>query len=335
MRPDIFSVNGIDSLAQYLKIEAGDLIELLYPEKTNNNNYIKFRIPKKSGEQRTITAPKSKLKSIQRKIRKSCENLYVASDNAHGFISGRSILSNATPHARRPFLISLDIENFFPSITIAQITMLFEQAPFYLSKNGATLLALLCTHDGRLPQGAPTSPILSNIFCLRFDAQLNRLAEDIGYTYTRYVDDISFSPQDTSHGSSQIIIAALPNGKFSPSTRIQQIAADNGLSFNISKTRISHQWNRMNVTGLTVNEFPNIPRSFINRTRSMLYAWRKWGYENAQREHFEKYRGLRKSTSFRNIVRGRLAYIKMIRGSKDYVFQNLQAQFSKLDIHTS
>src|SRR5262245_27596171 len=179
------------------------------------------------------------------------------------------------------------LDNFFPSINFGRVRGLFMAEPFNIPEKGATILAQLCCHHGVLPQGAPTSPIISNIICSRLDRQLMKLARSYHCFYTRYVDDITFSKTSTSFPTQ---IGYFDENKNAiVGTELRQIIENNGFRINAEKVRLHTNKHRQSVTGLTVNEKPNIPRNFIRQVRAMIHAWDKYGLDAASQEHEARY----------------------------------------------
>lgn len=154
-------------------------------------SYTRFTIPKRRGGERTIEAPSDALKALQRTILHKLLNPLPAHPAATGFVPGRSIVDNARPHAAQGVVINLDLADFFPSITVKRVRGVFRRRGW--SRGPAAILANICTHEGRLPQGAPTSPALSNLVCWLMDARLAGLANAFGGHYTRCADDITIS----------------------------------------------------------------------------------------------------------------------------------------------
>ena len=155
--------------------------------------YTEFELPKRSGGIRAIRAPVSALKSIQRKLLALLETLYSPRVCVHGFVKKQSIRSNAAAHSNKTYVLNVDIEEFFPSINFGRVRGALIARPFSLSPDVATVIARLCCVNNCLPQGAPTSPIIANIVCMRLDGELSRLARANGCKYTRYADDLTFS----------------------------------------------------------------------------------------------------------------------------------------------
>lgn len=169
--------------------------------------YREFRIPKKKpGTFREIEDPRPKLKTILRKLNRDLQAVYYfqRSPAAYGFLTSpardpdpRNILTNAQRHIGAKWLMNVDMRDFFHQIETHEVAELFRQSPFSFPKRTAKLLAGLTTYKGRLPMGAPTSPILSNWYAIPLDKTLTEFAHQRGWIYTRYADDITFSSKTT------------------------------------------------------------------------------------------------------------------------------------------
>jgi hypothetical protein len=178
-------------------------------EVDTGTHYTSWKIPKRDGGSRTITSPKPELKQAQRWVLSNVVERLPVHGAAHGFIAGRSILTNALAHQGADVVVKVDLKDFFPSVTWRRVKGLLRKGG--LPENTATLLALMATEAPReavqfrgkllhvakgpraLPQGAPTSPGITNALCLRLDKRLSALAKRLGFTYTRYADDLTFS----------------------------------------------------------------------------------------------------------------------------------------------
>lgn len=188
--------------------DVADLLDVSYRQLTyhtagkfSQNRYKEFRIPKKSGQHRIILAPSTPLKIIQRKLSQVLYSIYNPKASVHGFVVERSILTNAQRHSGKNYVLNIDLEDFFHSIHFGRVVGMFMKPPYNCSRDVAVTLAKICCHTQSvngiiksiLPQGAPTSPIVSNMICSRLDSELRRLAERNKCFYTRYCDDITFS----------------------------------------------------------------------------------------------------------------------------------------------
>jgi len=297
--------------------------------------YRTFEIKKKGGGMRKIYAPNRKVKKIQRRLAQLLADAYEPRPSVHGFVNGRSIVSNAERHQNKRLIFNIDLSNFFESLHFGRIRNLFAAKPFEIPQAPATVLAHICCFKNILPQGAPTSPILTNIICRKLDRQLQALAKHHHATYSRYADDITFS-FSCSRQKLPAAIVDLSNDAVAPGAGLIDIINQNGFQINPAKTRLRARSQRQEVTGLTVNKFANVKREFVRRTSSMLYAWEKFGLQNAASEFASKYSHVlrqRASTSvpnFAEVVKGRLAFLHMVRGRRDPIYVKLAKRFNKV-----
>jgi retron-type reverse transcriptase len=237
-------------------------------------HYVRYTVPKRSGGQRVILAPKRELKSLQRRTLADLVEKIPTAPAAHGFVSGRSITTNAQPHVGKRVVVGLDLKDFFPSITYPRVRGVLVAHGY--SYAVASTLALLCTEYDREPfdrdgerfyvsvgsrhlvQGAPTSPALANLVAWRLDRRLMGLAAKYGFSYTRYADDLTFSGDDPA------VVGRLI-------TNIRRIVADERFTLNDAKTRVARRARRQVVTGLVVNDLVAAPRQVRRRLRAMLH----------------------------------------------------------------
>jgi RNA-directed DNA polymerase len=291
-----------------------------------NTLYTEFALSKRSGGTRPIRAPVSALKSIQRKLLALFETLYSPRVCVHGFVKKQSIVSNAAAHSHKTYVLNVDIEEFFPSINFGRVRGALIARPFGLPPDVATVLARLCCFNNSLPQGAPTSPIIANIVCMRLDGELSRLAKTNGCKYTRYADDLTFSTHKRDFPpplAGQINPPYGTEAVVGPTLR--SVIEANGFRVNDKKVRLFGRRVSQRVTGLTVNERPNVQRRFIRQIQGMIHAWEKFGLQAAEDEHLTKYfrrhrSPLRKPPKFDSILRGKLLYLSMVRGPSDPTF---------------
>lgn len=191
------SINSINELARLLRTDQRRL-QLM----ASRPSYKAFAIPKKGGGERQIEAPADDLKKVLSILNRYLQSTYIfeKSSAAYGFVTGakndddrRNVLTNAQKHLGKPYLLNIDLEDFFHSVTQEQVVQIFQGPPFRLKRDLPDLLANLCTYHGRLPMGTPTSPVLSNFACRALDQELIQFSEDLLWTFTRYADDMSFS----------------------------------------------------------------------------------------------------------------------------------------------
>lgn len=275
-------------------------------------SYHEFAIPKKSGGERKITAPTGELKDILTCSAHLLTEIYSPHDCAMGFITGRSVLTNASCHMNKSYVLNLDLKDFFISVGAPKI----EGALVKLGVEPMTaqLISTLCCFpmkvDGKirnvLPQGSPTSPILSNIACSVMDMRLKGLADRFNLSYSRYADDITFSWNHHFWKSSA-------SSEFRE--ELIAIICENGFSVNPKKTRISNRGSRMEVTGLTVGgEKVNVSRSYTKNLRATIH----------QMEHSFPDAGEIRQVS------GRLAYMGMVRGKEDPAYKKLRHRLQRI-----
>ena len=243
-------------------------------------HYRRFLIPKRAGGQRAIWAPLPQLKAAQRWVLQNVVERLPVHGAVHGFFAGRSTVTNAERHADSRVVLKMDLRDFFPTVTLPRVKGLFRKAGY--REQVATLLALLCTEPPRevveengttwyvalgprcLPQGAPTSPAITNALCLRLDQRLTGLAKRYGWRYTRYADDMTFS------------LPAVHAGKPHLGTLIglvKRVVRAEGFEVHPDKTRVSRSGGRQSVTGLVVNggHGPRVPRKLRRQLRAAAH----------------------------------------------------------------
>ena len=281
-------------------------------------------IPKKDGSTRHIHEPYFKLKQMQKQLSKELNKLYlhILPDAAHGMIpkmetQTRGIFSNAEMHVGTQQVLNLDIKDFYGSITTEMIRNGFSGLPFRYSDELRETLAKLTSYQGCLPTGAPTSPVLSNIYCYHIDCKLQKLARKEGLTYTRYADDLTFSGDYI-------------NEELFADT-VRTLLKQYGFDLNESKTRLKTNKERQSVTGLVVNEKVNVNRKYIRNIRAVLHRWKKSGILPAQVMTFGQGSYPPGSNlKFINHIMGRIDFIRQIRGSEDAIYQRFNKQFISL-----
>lgn len=310
-------------IAKLLDIEESRLIYHLYVVPPNKR-YRSFQISKRSGGTRGILAPATALKIIQQKLNQVLQVAYKPKPQAHGFLPGKSIVTNARIHPKQKFILNVDIRDFFPSINFGRVRGMFMAAPYTLSPEVATILAQVCCFNNQLPQGAPTSPIVSNMICAKMDSQLLRLAQEHRCIYTRYADDLTFS---TSMPYFPTALARYSDrtGQVELGEQLIQVIHGNGFEINANKIRLQTKKQRQEVTGLTVNKFPNVKRRLIRQIRAMLHAWKEYGLEAAESEFHNKYDKKhrspnRKKPAFKKVILGKVEFLGMVRGKDDPIY---------------
>jgi hypothetical protein len=274
-------LDSAKQLAEALGLTIAELRRLAYHrDAATVLNYRRFTIPKRDGSARAIWAPMPKLKKAQRWILHNIVEKLLVHGSVHGFLPGRSTLTNAAAHADPRLVVKVDIKDFFPTVTLPRVKGVFRKAGY--REEVATLLAMLCTESPRevvelegktyfvslgprcLPQGAPTSPALTNTLGLRLDRRLSGLARKLGWRYTRYADDLTFSLPHNHQGPPRV-------GTLLGS--IRRIVEDEGFSVHPDKTAVARRGGRQKITGLVVNgsKPPRAPREFRRRLRAAIH----------------------------------------------------------------
>lgn len=305
-------------LATLLEIPYEHLTYLLFRMRPSLR-YERFVIGKEDGRPRSVLGPNRSLKILQRKMVQAIAASYSPCSIAHGFVADRSIVTNASVHVRKRNVLSIDLEDFFGSINFGRVRGLFLKAPFTLPPEVATALAQIATFENSLPQGAPTSPLLSNLICRSLDRDLSQLARRAGCDVTRFVDDIVFSTNKMQFDTS-VVESVSDTGRPELGLGLRRIVANNGFSINDGKTKLSRRGSRQVVTGVVVGDSMS-PRSRIVRSlRALIHLWASKGRPEA--EDFLAKRASRrhkkpgaKPPSLEKSIEGGLSYWSMVSGA--------------------
>lgn len=228
-------------------------------------------------------------------------------------------------HVGQTCIFNTDLENFFPSITKLMVRRaLYRELGDKLQSNEViNIICRICTAPDCsgievLPQGAPTSPVLSNIVLKSLDKDMSNLAERMECKYSRYADDITFSHSKSIR-------------RMSPfwQSRIYNIIAKYGLKVNEKKTKTFLPGTRREVTGVVVSDKINVPRSYIKQLRMLLHLWEKYGYAQAQIIFTRDFcKGMEKNLV--NVIDGKINYLEMIKGKEDSTYRKLKSRFKHL-----
>lgn len=276
--------SNIEQLAKAMNLTVGKLRFLAFHRNTSETkHYIHFQLPKKTGGFRLISAPMPQLKTAQHWILHNILQKVSVHEAAHGFLPEKNIVSNAQPHVGAKIVVNFDLKDFFPSINFPRVKGVFRSLGY--SEAIATIFSLICTApdveeveiDGKtyfvavgerhLPQGAPTSPFLTNILCKRLDKGLQTLAKNYDFTYTRYADDLTFSTSENDEKLSDFI------------NKVRYVVEKQGLTINESKTRILRKGRQQEVTGIVVNDKISIDRKTLRKFRAVLHQAETKGLE--------------------------------------------------------
>jgi RNA-directed DNA polymerase len=290
-----------EDLAALLDVSLNDLWQYLFRPQRVNNHYVARYIPKKSGGRRLILAPKARLRALQRRLHDVLVSRLPLRPEAHGFRRGHSPLTCAAAHAGREVVICMDIEDFFPSFDHCRVAGYFRA----LGYDGDVALCLAklttvtpddvpgaetdwCRDIPLLPQGAPTSPGIANAICWRMDKRLAALARKFGGRYARYADDLTFS------GGREMSARVGPMLAMA-----RRIIRSEGLNINEAKTRVMRRGRQQRVTGLVVNERPNLSRREFDKLKAILTNCIRYGPESQNRAQVP---------DFRSHLQGRVAH---------------------------
>lgn len=294
-------------LAKLLGIKPSIFTHSLYVTKPANQ-YIQFKITKKSGGERTINAPTGKLKTIQsalsvfllncldeinqekfpqseltapsakhsKVLKVKCNSaLSIQPSLSHGFERKRSIITNAVMHLGRKNVLNIDLENFFESFNFGRVRGFFiKNENFKLDPHIATVIAQIACHNNELPQGSPCSPVISNLITHTLDIRLAALAAQHSCFYTRYADDITFSTREKNF---PVKIMREDNGLYVAGKKLRSAIKRAGFKINNKKTRLQYCDSRQDVTGLIVNEKPNTKKEYWRTVRAQCNTLFKTG----------------------------------------------------------
>lgn len=301
-------------LAAWLELPIGKVAWLTYrfcennrPQSAKEAHYHFRWLRKRSGGHRLIESPKQTLALVQHKILREILDKVPPHAAAHGFVRGRSIITNAQPHVGKRVVVKFDLDNFYPAVRQSRVVAIFRSLGY--SREAALWLARLTTSAApgnlklplgestsiwrymprHLPQGACTSPALANLSAFALDVRLSGLAKAWHVDYTRYADDLTFSGDPK-------FVAALPD--FIP--LVQQIIRSEGFQSKRAKRRVVRTNQRQTVTGVVVNAKVNVARSEFDRLKATLHNCVKHGPQtqnHAQHPDFAAH------------LRGRIAHV--------------------------
>lgn len=271
----------LDDLATKTRLPKALLVKYIHDnDRYYNSSYIK----KKTKDLRHISNPNRELKAIQRWILRNILGSLSSSPYANGFIPKKSIYDNALPHQGNQYILSIDLKNFFTTVKASYVFTVFKSVGY--ASNMAYYLTSICTLNGVLPQGAPTSPMLSNLVCLRMDERIGKYCENKALTYTRYADDITISGNKISVIKKAWMI-------------IKKIVSEEGFTVNKKKEMLSGPRSQRKVTGIIVTPDIGIGRAKYNYYRKKIFILVK-----------------RNDGSTDSVVNGILAHIKNIDPAK-------------------
>ena len=284
----------LSSLCNELGFRAKTLYAL---SNTISRHYRTKEVVKRSGGVRKLRIPDPLLKNVQRRIKDRLLAQEGISPYAHAYRSGASTKRNAQGHTGKDMVMKLDIQSFFDNITFAQVKERAFPKERY-SEACRVLLTILCYDEERLPQGAPTSPLICNIVMKDFDGKLGRWCAERNITYTRYCDDMTFS------------------GTFDPTAvrrMTEQLLKQEGFFLNAKKTKVIYRSGRQTVTGLTVNDTVSVPLPFRKKIRSEIWYIRRFGLAS-----HALHAGIKDNDAYLKNLLGRINYVLSVTKTKEF-----------------
>ena len=255
--PIIFSTKHLSLL---IGIDHNYLCSMAYSTKLF---YRHFSIKKKNGKVRPIDEPLPDLKYVQTWILQNILEKCNVSRFAKAYVQNKSLLDNAKFHRAQNIVVTMDIKDFFPSITLKEVSLIFREMGYFPKLS--MFLAHLCCLNYKLPQGAPTSPYLSNLRMISLDETISNYVLSENIRYTRYADDLTFS------------------GSFDPKELIPKISGfvwNEGFAINPDKTRVARKNCRQEVTGIVVNHHLQLCKSKRKYIRQQVYYIKKYGLDS-------------------------------------------------------
>lgn len=269
------SAKSLHDVATILGYQPKSLSYVIYKMPTK---YKSFTVPKKSGGIRNISAPHPELRLLQRRLSDGLQSCWEEINNqkhitkaiSHGFRKKMSIFTNASVHRGKRFVFNVDIKDFFDSINYGRVYGFFvRNKDFALTESVSKILAAIACHQGKLPQGSPCSPVISNLIGQILDVRLAQLARRHGCNYSRYADDLTFSTNEKSFPTA--IASSRPDHSWVAGMSLVKIIEKSGFQINSKKTRMQHQDSRQEVTGLLVNRRINTRPEYRRLARAMTH----------------------------------------------------------------
>lgn len=294
-------------------------------ELMNHPVYENYTIRKKRGGKRHISAPQQALKRIQKRLNYFLQAYYlwIKPTEVHGFVIqprylGRhcALVQNAHAHVGKKYVLNIDLKDFFAGISAHRVKTLFLSDCFQFSEQLATALTFLTTYEGKLPTGAPTSPVLSNFICRQLDADLAHFCQQQEISYTRYADDLTFSSDiDFSNEITQ---------------QMRSLIKKNHFEINEKKVRLKSANRKQTVTGLTVNQKVNVDRTFLKKIRAMLHDLTTNGLEQATKRHLKsEVATAHQATQFVHRLGGYISFVGQVRGKDDSLYINFKSTLNE------
>ncbi|MES9850925.1 MAG: retron Ec67 family RNA-directed DNA polymerase/endonuclease [Candidatus Thiodiazotropha sp. L084R] len=276
---------SLHGIAHLLGFKPSTLAYILY-KLPDSEKYTIFSIPKRQGGSRIITSPCPKLKNVQQRLSVLLQDCIDEINSAnsrtnklsHGFRRKKSIITNSMKHRNKNYVFNIDLDNFFGEINFGRVRGYFiKNRDFELNPTIATILAQICCFNDYLPQGSPSSPVISNLIGHIIDIRLAKLAYKSGCHYSRYVDDLTFSTNKNTFPAKIAIKDKQSENHWLPGKSLENILNKSGFSINQKKTRMQYRTSRQEVTGLVVNSKVNTRPEYWRTARAMAHTLFKSG----------------------------------------------------------
>ncbi|MCP2023270.1 UNVERIFIED_ORG: hypothetical protein J2Y76_004185 [Pseudomonas reinekei] len=329
----IAKLGSLDELCSLLSVNKGHLLYICY-KRSDELKYQSFEMPKKRGGFRKIDSPQKGLRVIQKHLAELLEENIEFKSCVQGFIKERGILTNAMLHKKSNWVLNVDIKDFFGSINFGRVRAVFIAKPFEIHPDVATVIAQICCFKNYLPQGAATSPIVSNIVASTLDNRILKHIRNNRLLYSRYADDITISakrifPKEIAH---------VNDGKTIIGEDLANIFSRASFEINDRKSRLQSKYSRQEVTGLITNKKVNVAAEYKNKLRTAIHHWID-DPEEAERKYYIDIMGLKPdeielSQDGRKLKRniyGRLSFLAMVKGKDDPTYIKLILKMAEHD----
>lgn len=314
---------SVDKASELCRLLKTSFFEL--EDKLNKPGYNCYTVKKRRGGTRQIFAPERRLKAIQKRLNYFLQAYYlwIKPHEVHGFVINPhyldpycNIAENAKVHVNKQHVLNIDLKDFFHSISARQVKVVFSSACLNFNEQLSTALALLTTYRGKLPVGAPTSPVISNFICLQLDSDLTSFSRQNNLAYSRYADDLTFSSDTVI--STDILLDII------------NLIKKNHFRINEKKVRLKSYHHKQTVTGLTVNKKVNIDRRLLKKIRAILHDLTTNGIEIAVQRHF-KIENIEQShkDKFLRRLEGYINFVGQVRGIKDPLYLKKKSAYEK------
>lgn len=310
------------ALLIYLDLGTAELKKIWY---YRGRMYQHFSVAKSPNKVRIISAPDDRLKFLQRRLAEKLNELYRPRNPVHGFVADRSVKTNALAHLHRRFVVNIDIKDFFSTISQNRVEGMLSSLG--IDNRVSEIIGQICCNNGRLPQGAPSSPVISNMICFRLDKNLMEIAKEARCIYTRYADDVTFSSHQPP---TALFETALPRaGRISPdllAPKLREVFQQNGFAINANKAHYADRHSRRIVTGLKINELLNVDRRYVRNIRAALHSIEALGLKDAEKKFHDHHGG---HSSLAAHLLGKISFLTHIKGQSDPVVRSITVRFNK------